>query len=82
MIPAHITHHAIERYQERIANVPEAEVVTALSSPVIMRAVELNECRVILPTGHRCVISHGRVVTVTPPPVRRCRAFKPRMKEL
>jgi len=82
-LPHHITHHAIQRYQECIANLTEAQIIPILSAPVIMRAIELKECRVVLPSGHRVVIAQGRIVTVAPPPLkRRCRTFKPRIKEL
>lgn len=60
----HVSRHAIQRYQERVAAIPAGEVVAALSSPIIQRASEFGARYVRLSTGHRVVIVEGCVVTV------------------
>lgn len=72
-LPRHITTHAIERFQQRIANLPADEVRARLSTPAILAAVKLGTCQVKLPSGHRAVIAHGRIVTVRPKVAGKCR---------
>lgn len=71
----HVTAHAIDRYRERIADLPDSEIIANLDTPAIRAAAEFGcECRVRLPTGHRIVVKDHTIVTVTPAPlVRRCR---------
>ncbi len=64
---ARVTGHAIARYQERVANLPDDEVVALLSSPVIETAIAFGAPIVRLGTRHRIVIKNGAVVTVLPP---------------
>lgn len=74
MRPAHITGHAIERFAERVANIPEAEIIRELDTPAIHAAIAFakqRECFVKLTTGHRAVICEGKVVTVNPLPKRK-----------
>lgn len=62
----HVTHHAIERYRERVADLPDAAIVAVLSSPAMETAARFGcEC-VLLGTRHRVVIDGNRVVTVKP----------------
>lgn len=63
----HVSTHAIIRYQERIANVPEDAVREALTSPAIQRAVEFGARYVRLASGHRIVLEGNSVITVLPP---------------
>lgn len=62
-----ITHHAVQRFQERVANLPEAEVRAALSTRAFEIAATLGTCCVILPQGHRAVVADGAVITIYPP---------------
>lgn len=62
----HVTAHAIERYQERVANVPDEEARVAICSPAVLKAAEFGATYVRLGTGQRIVIEDGRVVTVLP----------------
>lgn len=62
----HVTAHAIERYQQRVADVTPAEARAALSTPAFVKAAEIGACAVKLSTGHRAVIENGCVVTVHP----------------
>lgn len=62
-----ITNHAVERYQERVENVPRAEVKRRLTSRAVAAAVSFGAPVVKLATGHRVVIVENRVVTVHPP---------------
>lgn len=66
MTALHITEHAIERYQERVANVSEADARIALSSPAVTTAADFGAPYVKLGTGQRIVIEGGRVITVLP----------------
>lgn len=76
---AHITDHAIERYRERVADIPEPEILAALDTPAVQAAAELGgECYVRLPSGQRIVVKDHTVVTVTPrQPRRRCKTGRP-----
>lgn len=75
--PGHVTVHSIERYQQRVENLPDEQVCVRLSSPTIMAAVSFGTCSVRLPAGQRVVICDGRIVTGAPKPFRRkCRIGK------
>lgn len=62
-----ISMHAIERYQERVANVPAEEVVARLNSPAIRLAASFGARFVRLGTGHRVAIVNHTVTTILPP---------------
>jgi hypothetical protein len=62
----HVTLHALQRYRERIADIPDAEIVAAIDTPVINRCAAFGDCSVKLASGHRLVIRECTVVTVTP----------------
>lgn len=62
----HVTGHAIQRYRERVANVPDDEVRARLSIPAVEFAVKFGAPFVRLPTGQRVVIEGGAIVTVLP----------------
>jgi hypothetical protein len=64
--PLHITHHAVERYQERVANLPDAAVRAALASPAVHTAAAIGAPFVKLATGQRIVLRGSRVITVLP----------------
>lgn len=60
----HVTKHAIERFQQRVAAVDHDAAIAALTSPAIQTAVEFGARHVILGGGQRVVIAQGSVVTV------------------
>lgn len=65
----HVTAHAIQRYQERVAPVSAAEAHKALSTRAIQASAEFvgnQTAYVRLPTGQRVVIKDRIVVTVQP----------------
>ena len=62
-----VSSHAIERYQERIANVSDDEARAALSSRAIQLAASFGARFVRLATGHRVAIADNTVTTVLPP---------------
>lgn len=62
----HVTAHAIARFKERVADLPEPEIVAALSSDTIAQAVDMGCCAVKLGSGHHAVIKGYSVVTVLP----------------
>jgi hypothetical protein len=63
----HVTRHAIERFQERVENLPEPEVLERLDTPATRAAASLQaECHVRLPTGQRIAVKDNTVVTVLP----------------
>lgn len=66
LAPLVVTGHAIMRYQQRVANLPETLVIAALTTPAIQRAASFGAEYVRLGTGHRLVIRQGRVITVKP----------------
>ncbi|MEL6486698.1 MAG: hypothetical protein AAFQ13_06105 [Pseudomonadota bacterium] len=61
-----VTPHAIERYQERVADVPAIEVCRRLNSPTCLKAAEFGARYVKLGGGQRVVIFEWRVITVLP----------------
>lgn len=67
----HITHHAIARFQEQVANLPEAEVRAMLDTPIMALAETMGATAVILRGGYRAVIHERKVVTILPPRKRR-----------
>lgn len=62
----HITQHAIERFQERVENLPDDAVVDRLRCPAVLKAAAFGAPIVRLATGHRIVLQNGSVVTVLP----------------
>lgn len=66
MMAVHITAHAIQRFRERVADLPEAEVRERLRSPFITAAADFGAHVVRLGTGQRIVIGEHCVVTVLP----------------
>lgn len=66
MASIHVTAHAIERYRERVANVPEAQARAMLASNAVRTAIAFVCEYVRLGTGQRIVIENGCIVTVLP----------------
>lgn len=63
----HVSQHAIDRFRERVANLPDQAIVNALSTPAIQLAAALGaECYVRLPSGQRIAVKGNTVVTVLP----------------
>lgn len=60
----HVTSHAIARYRERVAPVPEAEAARALRTPAVAAAARFGAPWVRLPGGQRVVLRGAVVVTV------------------
>jgi len=61
-----ITAHAIARYRERVACIPDEQVLSALSRDIIRRAIAFGARYVRLGTGQRIVLDGATVVTVLP----------------
>lgn len=82
MIALEVTLHAVERYQQRVANVSDAEARAALSCRNFQLAADFGAPFVRLGTGHRVVIEQHRVVTVLPAdhPARRLRRITERLE--
>lgn len=74
-----VTDHAIARYRERVADLPDEQIVECLDTSATRAAASLGgECHVRLPSGHKIVVKDHTVVTVTPRPLfRRCKTGKP-----
>lgn len=66
MTEIYITRHAIQRYRERVADVPAAEVWRALDCPAVRLAIEFGARFVRLGGGQRLVLEENRVLTVLP----------------
>ncbi len=62
-----ITNHAIQRFQERVKNLPPEEVCAILSGRAFQAAAQIGATFVRLGTGHRVVIREGSIVTVLRP---------------
>lgn len=61
-----IIRHAIERYQERVSNVPDDQVIEALRCKAVQLADAVGAPFVRLGGGQRVVIQNHAVVTVLP----------------
>lgn len=61
--PVTVSRHAMDRYREHVANVPDCEIFAALTTPTFELAVEPM---VKLPGGHHAVLREDTVVTVLP----------------
>lgn len=62
----HVTTHAIQRYQERVALVSDEKAREALSSPTIKAAAKFGARTVILGTGQRVLLRDNAVITILP----------------
>ncbi len=65
-LPPHLTYHAIERYQQRVENVPFEVVVDRLSTDFILAAIEFGTSVIKLPNGHRLRVVDGCIVSTLP----------------
>ncbi|MCX9146589.1 hypothetical protein [Erythrobacter sp. WG] len=61
-----LTRHAIQRYRERVADVPAAEIWRAIDCAAVRTAIEFGARFVRLAGGQRLVLEQNRVVTVLP----------------
>lgn len=61
-----LTRHAIQRYRERVADVPAAAIWAALDIPAVRIAIDFGARFVRLPGGQRVVLKENRVVTILP----------------
>lgn len=61
-----LTRHAIQRYRERVADVPAADIWRALDIPAVRIAIEFGARFVRLSGGQRIVLEQNRVVTILP----------------
>lgn len=61
-----LTRHAIQRYRERVADLPAAEIWRALDCPAVRVAIEFGARFVRLSGGQRVVLEENRVVTILP----------------
>lgn len=64
--PVTVSRHAMDRYRERVADLPDCEIFAALSGPTFELAAELGAPLVKLPTGQHAVLREDTVVTVLP----------------
>lgn len=75
----HVTRHAIERFRERVENLPEEQIRARLSTPAIRKLAMFAGCHqieVILGSGHHAVIKDATVVTIRPLEKPRRRKFR------
>lgn len=61
-----LTRHAIQRYRERVADVPAAAIWAALDIPAVRIAIEFGARFVRLSGGQRVVLAENRIVTILP----------------
>lgn len=62
-----ISHHAIARYRERVADGTDEEIIALMSGKAFAVAAMMGRCAVIMCCGARAVVEDGTVVTVLPP---------------
>lgn len=61
-----VSRHAMDRYRERVADLPDAAIFAELSKPIFERAAAIGAPFVKLSSGHRALIRNDVVVTVLP----------------
>lgn len=61
-----ISHHAIARYRERVAQGSDEEIVALMSGRAFAVAATMGRCAVIMANGARAIVEDGTVVTVLP----------------
>lgn len=66
MVEPYLTRHAIQRYRERVADVPAAEIWRVLDCPAVRTAIVFGARFVRLAGGQRLVLEQDRIVTVLP----------------
>jgi hypothetical protein len=66
MAEVFLTRHAIQRYRERVADVPPVEIWRALDCPAVRLAIDFGARFVRLSGGQRVVIQQNRIITVLP----------------
>lgn len=66
MTEVQLTRHAIQRYRERVADVPPAAIWAALDCPAVRLAIEFGARFVKLSGGQRVVIQENRIITILP----------------
>lgn len=62
----HVSRHAIERFQERVRNVPDEDAIAALSCHAVQIAADFGAPAVKLGTGHHVMLHGHWVITVLP----------------
>lgn len=63
----HVSAHAIQRFQERVDNIPADQVVSLLrQNRAVQSAISFGATYVKLGTGQRIVLKNGAIVTVLP----------------
>jgi hypothetical protein len=67
-----LTRHAIQRYRERVADLPACEIWRALDIPAVRIAIDFGARFVRLSGGQRVVLDQHRVVSILPRDYRPC----------
>lgn len=63
----HVTAHAIDRFRERIADLPEETIRAMLSTKAIRQAAQFGANWVRIAGGHRICLRGHTVTTILPP---------------
>lgn len=66
MADVFLTRHAIQRYRERVADVPASAIWAALDTPTVRIAIDFGARFVRLSGGQRIVLEKNRIVTILP----------------
>ncbi|GAA0760645.1 hypothetical protein FHS52_001094 [Erythromicrobium ramosum] len=66
MAEVFLTGHAIQRYRERVADVPLVEIRRALDCRAVRTAIAFGARYVRLGGGQRVLLDENRVVTILP----------------
>lgn len=62
----HVTQHALDRFKERVADLPDETIRTILTAPVFHVAADFGAEWVRLATGQRVAVRDHCIVTVLP----------------
>lgn len=66
MADVFLTRHAIQRYRERVADLPAAAIWAALDIPAVHVAIDFGAQFVKLSGGQRVVLRANSIVTILP----------------
>lgn len=59
-----VSRHAIARYRERVRDMPDTDIIAALSGPAFVKAADFGAPYVKLGTGQHVVVTGRRIATV------------------
>lgn len=61
-----LTHHALARYRERVADLSDGGIRAAVDTPALQCAIDFGAPYLRLPGGQRLVLDGATILTVLP----------------